>query len=88
MTSTKLRDQKNQLGIVQAGAPILTHPARRFELPAERADAKATTARLLEVLRRLTEVHEFAKGRGLAAPQIGLDRAAAVVHRPTTLRTS
>lgn len=82
MTSTKPSDQMNQLGIVQAGAPILTAPARRFDLPAERAEAEEATARLLDVLRRLTEVHEFAKGRGLAAPQIGLDRSAAVVQPP------
>lgn len=82
MTSTKPSDQMNQLGIVQAGAPILTAPARRFDLSAERAEAEEATARLLDVLRRLTEVHQFAKGRGLAAPQIGLDRAAAVVQPP------
>jgi peptide deformylase len=82
VTSTKPSDQMNQLGIVQAGAPILTAPARRFDLPAERAEAEEATARLLDVLRRLTEVHEFAKGRGLAAPQIGLDRSAAVVQPP------
>lgn len=82
MTSTKPSDQMNQLGIVQAGAPILTAPARRFDLPAQRAEAEEATARLLDVLRRLTEVHEFAKGRGLAAPQIGLDHAAAVVQPP------
>lgn len=82
MTSTKPSDQMNQLGIVQAGAPILDTPTRRFDLPTERAAAEETTARLLEVLRRLAEVHEFAKGRGLAAPQIGIDRAAAVVQPP------
>lgn len=82
MTSTKPSDQMNQLGIVQAGAAILTEPARRFNLPSERTEAEEATTRLLEVLRRLTEVHEFAKGRGLAGPQIGLDRAAAVVQPP------
>ncbi|MEU4361964.1 peptide deformylase [Promicromonospora sp. NPDC023987] len=82
MTSTKPSDQMNQLGIVQAGAPILDTPTRRFDLPTERTAAEETTARLLEVLRRLAEVHEFAKGRGLAAPQIGIDRAAAVVQPP------
>lgn len=82
MTSTKPSDQMNQLGIVQAGAPILGTPTRRFDLPTERTAAEETTARLLEVLGRLAEVHEFAKGRGLAAPQIGIDRAAAVVQPP------
>ncbi|GAA2241593.1 peptide deformylase [Promicromonospora sukumoe] len=82
MTPTKPSDQMNQLGIVQAGAPILTTPARRFDLPTERAAVEETTARLLEVLHRLAEVHEFAKGRGLAAPQIGIDRAAAAVQPP------
>lgn len=32
----------------------------------------------------LAKVHDFAKGRGLAAPQIGIDRAAAVVQPPDT----
>jgi peptide deformylase len=82
VTSTKPSDQMSQLGIVQAGTPILDTPARQFDLPSERTEAEETTTRLLEVLRRLAEVHKFAKGRGLAAPQIGLDRAAAVVQPP------
>jgi peptide deformylase len=80
--TTKPSDQMSRLGIVQAGAPILTTPARRFDLPAQRAEAEEATDRLLEVLHRLAEVHDFAKGRGLAAPQIGIDRAAAVVQPP------
>lgn len=82
MTPTKPSDQMSSLGIVQAGAPILDAPARRFDLPAQRAEAEETAARLLDVLHAIGKVHDFAKGRGLAAPQIGIDQAAAVVQPP------
>lgn len=80
--TTKPSDQMTRLGIVQVGDPILDAPARRFDLPAERAEAEDTVVRLLDVLTRLAQVHDFAKGRGLAAPQIGIDRAVAVVQPP------
>ncbi|WP_240364082.1 peptide deformylase [Streptomyces sp. S1D4-20] len=76
-------EQMRDLGIVQYGAPILAEPARTFQLPAEGAKADATVDQLVAVMERLTAAHDFSgKGLGLAAPQIGLNRAAAVVRPP------
>ncbi|MFY1635117.1 peptide deformylase [Solwaraspora sp. WMMB335] len=70
------------LGIVQRGAAILRQPARPFDLPSDEAIALDTIARLRTVLARLDQLHPFSKGLGLAAPQIGLPWAAAVVRPP------
>ncbi|MFF3750967.1 peptide deformylase [Streptomyces sp. NPDC002018] len=69
-----------ELGVVQYGSPILTEPARRFGLPGERGEAERVTAELLASMERIGQVHPFAKGMGVAAPQIGTARAAAVVR--------
>ncbi|GAA2656341.1 hypothetical protein GCM10009864_22890 [Streptomyces lunalinharesii] len=37
---------------------------------------------LFAAMERIGQVHPFAKGMGIAAPQIGIARAAAVVHPP------
>jgi peptide deformylase len=70
------------LGVVQRGAPILNEPARVFDLPAERETAEDTVERLFSALEQIAQVHLFAKGMGVAAPQIGIGRAAAVVQPP------
>src|SRR5215216_5067416 len=70
------------LGIVQEGDPILTSPARPFTLPAEAEDARRVVAELQSTAERVAEVHTFGKGLGIAAPQIGIDRAAAIVRPP------
>jgi peptide deformylase len=70
------------LGIVQEGDPILAQVARPFVLPAEAEDARRIVAELHSVAERARAVHAFGKGMGLAAPQIGIDRAAAIVQRP------
>jgi peptide deformylase len=70
------------VGIVQRGAELLRRPARRFTLPDDRAAAEDTVAGLRTTLERLDTLHEFRKGVGLAAPQIGLPWAAAVVRPP------
>jgi len=72
----------SDLGIVQVGAPILAEPAKPFDLPAERPAAEACVEQLFAVMQRVAQVHTFAKGMGLAAPQTGLGRAAAVVQPP------
>lgn len=71
------------LGVVQADDAILARPARPFELPDERPAAEHTLDQLHEALDRIATVHDFSKGMGLAAPQIGLPRAAAIVRPPT-----
>jgi len=75
--SQRMRD----LGIVQHGAGILAEPARAFELPAERYEAERIVDELFAAMERIGQVHPFAKGMGLAAPQVGIARAA-VVHPP------
>ncbi|MGW0607831.1 peptide deformylase [Streptomyces sp. NPDC002640] len=72
--------QMQSLGVVQHGADILTRPARPFDLPAERAKAESVVDRLFTAMESIGRVHDFAKGMGLAAPQIGIGRAAAVVQ--------
>lgn len=76
--SQRMRD----LGVVQHGAGILSEPARAFDLPAERDEAERITDELFAAMERIGQVHPFAKGMGIAAPQIGIARAAAVVQPP------
>lgn len=70
------------LGVVQHGADILAEPARAFTLPAECNEAERITDELFAAMERIGQVHPFAKGMGIAAPQIGIGRAAAVVQPP------
>lgn len=70
------------LGIVQEGDPILRQVARRFELPAEAEDARRVIAELQSAMGRVETAHTFGKGMGIAAPQIGINRAAALVRTP------
>jgi peptide deformylase len=76
--SQRMRD----LGVVQRGAPILDEQARPFDLPAEQEAAEDTVDRLFAAIEQIAQVHPFAKGMGIAAPQIGIGRAAAVVQPP------
>ncbi|MET7872594.1 peptide deformylase [Streptomyces cyaneofuscatus] len=76
--SQRMRD----LGVVQQGAAILTEPARAFDLPTERDEAERAVDELFAAMDRIGQVHPFAKGMGLAAPQIGFARSAAVVQPP------
>lgn len=74
--------QMRDLGVVQEGAPILTEPTRAFRLPTERDAVEQALESLFTSLERITSVHTFAKGAGVAAPQIGIGRAIAVVQPP------
>ncbi|MCT9107609.1 peptide deformylase [Streptomyces mirabilis] len=69
-------------GIVQEGTPVLATPARPFDLPAEAEEAERIVGELLGAIGRVRELHTFGKGMGIAAPQLGLDRSAAVVIPP------
>jgi peptide deformylase len=68
------------IGITQLGDPRLRVAAEPYRLPAEATLARSQLVRLLINMRRVSEVHVFSKGMGLAAPQIGIGRAAAVVR--------
>jgi peptide deformylase len=70
------------LGVVQSGDALLMRPAREFDLPREATAANRLVARLLTSTDRIAQVHVFGKGMGLAAPQLGVDRAVAVVRPP------
>jgi len=69
-------------GIVQRGAEILRVAAQPLNLPADEALARQVVARLFAALDRIGQLHPFVKGVGLAAPQLGLSLAAAVVRPP------
>ncbi|MDP4510349.1 peptide deformylase [Nonomuraea turcica] len=70
------------LGVIQAGDDVLARPARPFDLPAEQHTAQHILDRLNDALDRIGNVHDFSKGMGLAAPQLGMSRAAAIVRPP------
>lgn len=70
------------LGIVQDHAPALRRVARRFDLPAEAEDARRVVTELNAACERVAQAHTFGKGMGIAAPQIGVDRAVAIVRTP------
>jgi peptide deformylase len=79
-----------EAGVVQRDAEILRTPARWFDLPREASEAHDALARLHQTLERVAALHRFSKGLGLAAPQIGVARAAAIVrpageHEPIVL---
>lgn len=72
-----------EIGIAQDGEPSLTEVASRFNLPGEADDVRRIVAQLAGLLERVSQVHTFSKGMGLAAPQIGIGRAATIVRTPT-----
>jgi peptide deformylase len=69
-------------GIRQRDDVLLRQRARTFVLPAQQATARDVVDRLRAALDVVVGLHEFRKGVGLAAPQLGLDWAAAVVRPP------
>ncbi|MBB4935129.1 peptide deformylase [Lipingzhangella halophila] len=75
-------DRMRAAGIVQQGEAILTRTAPHFDLPWQASEATDAIDQIHRAMQRVREHHEFGKGMGLAAPQIGIDRAAAVVAPP------
>jgi peptide deformylase len=75
-------ERMSAAGIVQRGDDRLRQPARSFNLPADEVRARDVVGRLRAALDRVGEMHSFSKGMGLAAPQLGLGWAAAVVRPP------
>jgi peptide deformylase/transcriptional regulator with XRE-family HTH domain len=70
-------------GILQRGAPMLDRVARWFELPEQASLASDIATRLIDAVGRVRPLHQFHKGLGLSAPQLGIDWAAAVVCPPS-----
>ncbi|MGH3601819.1 MAG: peptide deformylase [Pseudonocardiaceae bacterium] len=81
-SSTRPSQTMAKLGVVQLDDPLLRQPARPFALPEEAEDARRVVAELHSALERVGQAHVFGKGMGIAAPQIGIGRAAAVVRTP------
>jgi peptide deformylase len=81
-SEARASDRMRAAGIVQRGADLLRQPARQFDLPRDSNTARDVVARLLAALDRIDDLHPFSKGVGLAAPQLGLSWAAAVVRPP------
>jgi peptide deformylase len=75
-------DRMKAAGIVQDGDQILRQQAVPFRLPDEAREADTVIAELFGALQRAGEQHVFSKGMGVAAPQIGIARAAAIVLPP------
>jgi peptide deformylase len=75
-------DRMKAAGIVQDGDPVLRQQAVPFQLPGEEDEANSVIARLFGALQRAGEQHVFSKGMGVAAPQIAIARAAAIVIPP------
>jgi peptide deformylase len=80
MPGHRSSDRMRDAGIVQIGASVLTRTARWFDLPGQESLAREIVARLLDALDRVSELHHFGKGVGLAAPQLGIGWAAAVIR--------
>jgi peptide deformylase len=73
-------DRMRAAGIVQRGSELLRASARPFDLPADERMARDVVARLFAALDEVGVLHAFTKGLGLAAPQLNLGFAAAVVR--------
>jgi peptide deformylase len=82
-TATKPSETMAKLGVVQVDDPLLRQPARPFTLPDEAEDARRVAAELHSALQRVAQAHVFGKGLGIAAPQIGIPRSAAVIRTPS-----
>ncbi|MCX4671566.1 peptide deformylase [Streptomyces sp. NBC_01381] len=81
-TTPTASERMRAVGVVQEGDPILTKTARPFSLPDEAEDVRRVVAELVSACERAAAVQVFGKGMGMAAPQIGIDRAAAIVRTP------
>jgi peptide deformylase len=75
-------ERMRHLGVVQNGAAVLRDIARPYDLPREAEDARTMGELLIAFLGPIRVAHVFSKGMGLAAPQVGFSRAAAVVEMP------
>jgi peptide deformylase len=75
-------DRMKAAGIVQDGDPVLQQMSVPFRLPGEADEAGSVIAELFGALQRAGEQHVFSKGMGVAAPQIGIARAAAIMIPP------
>ncbi|MGH3939933.1 MAG: peptide deformylase [Pseudonocardiaceae bacterium] len=69
-----------RLDVRRRGEAVLSHPAQQFDLPYELPAAAEVISELTTALDQICAARDFPKGCGLAAPQLGVARAAAVVR--------
>jgi peptide deformylase len=77
-------DVMRDLGIIQETAPILAQAADRLNLPREAVLANTIVDDLTTAMQRVSQVHSFAKGMGIAAPQLAIAKRVAIVQPPGT----
>lgn len=73
-------DRMADIGVEQRGSAVLHRKAEPFELPADSDTASQVLVKLNEALDRIQRTHTFSKGAGIAAPQLGIGKAAAIVR--------
>ncbi|MEH0938759.1 peptide deformylase [Micromonospora psammae] len=73
-------DRLHALGLLPRDADQPRRPARPLDLPTDEPRAREVAERLTAVLARVDELHPFSAGLGLAAPQLGVDAAVAVIR--------
>jgi peptide deformylase len=74
--------QMQDIGIEQAGSPVLAMKCRQLALPDEATAAQMLAQHLDEMLQKIMYLHTFKNGRGIAAPQLGYNVALALVYGP------
>jgi peptide deformylase len=75
-------DVMREVGILQRGNPVLERPARWLDLPDQAALAESIVTQLREAMQRLIEARPFRHGVALAAPQLGIGWAVALIRPP------
>jgi peptide deformylase len=75
-----VRAHFSRIGVRQFGDPVLRDKARPVRLPEEAALATEIIICLEETIGAARTLHEFSRGIGLAAPQIGLRRRVAIAQ--------
>jgi peptide deformylase len=81
-SSARPSEVMSNLGIVQEGDPLLAQVAAQVSLPEDSVRATEVLAQLRTCMNDVAGVHQFSKGMGVAAPQIGIDCAVALVRTP------
>ena len=74
-----LNEKMKTIGIVQRGDPLLENVCKSFLLPSQKDIAQSVITQLQQTIKIAQQIHDFSKGLGLAAPQIGLAWQAAIV---------
>ena len=79
LNKMSLSEKMKTIGIRQQGDPILERVCQQFILPSQQDTAKVVIKELQQTIDIAQQIHNFSKGLGVAAPQIGLSWQAAIV---------